>query len=195
MLGAVLDALTEPGAGDPAPSFWCATGLPTTTIDRGNVIVVGSPYLTVRYPWTTDPAEAYEILQTRGLIPLEYVGRFACDACGGSGLVQREGWRGIVPCEPCGTRGHLPHPPTVAALASWASVGFAAHDDGTPGILGAEELAGELNNGAEVRWQVAPPASVAPPGVTWPPAIEALWRGGFDVLRGHTRTTLYVAPL
>ena len=123
MLGAVLDALTVPGAGDPPPSFWCATGLPTTMIDRGNVIVVGSPYLTVRYPWVTlDPAEAYELLQARGHIPMDCRSRFVCEGCGGTGgsgtrteWSRRDGLRSSGDCSDCHGTGTLPHPPTVAA--------------------------------------------------------------------------------
>ena len=164
MLGAVLDALTVTGPGDPLPSFWCATGLPTTTVDRGNVIVVGSPYHSVRYPWIdASVTEAYELLQARGLIPMEYVGRFVCWTCGAFGSLRGDdGSDGRVVCPGCAiddTRatGHRPHPSSVADLAAWASIGFAPSDDGEhPGILGAEELMTTFDNGHRPMWTVAP---------------------------------------
>ena len=204
-LGAVLDALTEPSNGDPPPSFWCT--VPPVVIDRGAVVVVGSPYHSVRYPWaTTNPAEAWEILQARDLIPLDYRGRFVCERCNGSGLVivdRESGERDF--CDVCaeedanatgGLRavGHRPHPPTIAALAAWASLGFAASDDGAPGILGAEELMGELDPDALTRWRVTSVADVDPRYFR-SEAARRLSDAGFGWSGGGQRRTLYVPPL
>ena len=206
-LGAVLDALTEPSGGDPPPSFWCdAQGAPPVVIDRGAVVVVGSPYHSVRYPWaTTNPAEAWEILQARDLIPLEYVGRFVCERCNGKGVLHgtaTPGGRDYCDCAVpddgfvSGLRvtGHLTHPPTIAALASWASLGFAASDDGTPGILGAEELMGTLDPAALIRWRVTSVADVDPRYFR-NEAARRLSDAGFGWSGGGQRRTLYVPPL
>lgn len=199
MLGAVLDALTVPD--DPRPPLshrLTSRSTEVEVVDAG--VMVRRMGLLILYPWVTpSPAEAYELLQARGIIPMECRSRFTCERCHGSGRVVIDYDDGeTMACHLC-DNGHRPHPPTAAALASWASLGFAAGDDDADDahvtIVTAEDLARELNDGAEVRWQVAPRTSSSPPGSTWPPAIEVLWRGGLDVLRGHTRTVLYVPPL
>lgn len=121
-----------------------------------------------RVPWiTTDAAFAWEVLQTRGLIPMDYVGRFVCSTCKGWGRVR---WQVVgegrpvinagsdAPC-PCGcVRGALPrpapHPTSLPDLVSWASLGFKASDDGKhPGILGMEEIGRRTREDVWVQWQ------------------------------------------
>lgn len=110
-------------------------------------------------PWiTTDAAFAWEVLQTRGIIPDGYVGRFACRHCGGTGRVVLRNDLVDYVWVPCLCPGPLPrptpHPPSVPDLVAWASLGFAASDDGTPGIYGIEELAQRMRRDARVQWRV-----------------------------------------
>lgn len=206
-LGAVINALTVLGNGDPPPSYWCdATGLSVVVSDRGQVVVVGSPHHSVRYGWVThDPAEAWEMLQTRDLIPMDYVGRFVCEACGGRGstdVVAPGGFGFSHRCYACKGAAHLPHPPTVAALASWASLGFAASDDGSPGILGAEELAGHddfagavFSAAPPVWWRVSAPGGDEPRAYRSGSPKQALLDAGLGFRRRPTHTALYAPPL
>jgi len=194
-LGAVLDALAVPSAGDPLPSYWCnAAGVPLVVSDRGPVVAVGSPYHSVRYPWIdASPAEAYELLQARDLVPMGYVGRFVCEACGGTDYVPVDRVSGDS-CPAC-DGGHRPHPPTVAALASWASLGWAAGDDGAPGILGAEELAAATSPDAPVCWRIAQPGADAAPAYRSGSPARQLLDAGFGWWRRPTHTALVVMPL
>lgn len=201
MLGAVLDALTAPSAGDPPPSYWCGVaGVPLVVSDRGRVVSVGSPYHSVRYPWVTaNVAEAYELLQARDLVPMGYVGRFVCDPC-----AERPGVDCIGYFDCHGT-GALPHPPTVAALASWASLGFAAGDDAPDDALTiprAEALAGDEEFAGAVRldappvwWRVYPPGADASRAYPEGTARRALCDAGLGFRRMSTHTMLYVPPL
>jgi len=132
----------------------------------------------------------------RDLIPLDAASRFVCEACGGTG--QRHNWGETFGCLTCDRTGHRPHPPTVAALAPWASLGWRPTDDGHPGIAGAEEWAREIGDPRRVWWRVgAPEGSIAPgygdrspmgrlarAGLLWG------WAGG-----AADRVTLYVPPL
>lgn len=210
MLGAVLDALTVPRAGDPPPSIWCdVTDVPVVVRDSGCVVEVGSPYHGVRYPWATqDPAEALELLQARDIVPMNWRGRFVCEACGGTGGIRAGGspsepdeWDHCPDCaveDPDATGGvravgTLPHPPTVAALASWASLGFAAGDDGTPGILGIEEVVRrDAWMPAPLSWQVA---AVTLTGVTDGRVRWRLQQWGCDVRELPTSNIVRVPPL
>ena len=196
MLGAVLDALTVTG-GLPSSDWLQLRAAVLTLSAEGARIVV--PRLDgrgrradydMRYAWTTtDPAEAYELLQARGLVPMEYRPRFTCEACAARPGVDCIGY---FDCHGTGT---LPHPPTVAALASWASLGFAAGDDGAPGILGAEEWAQQLAAQPEVAWRVAPP-SPADATTRMPdhPLAQAGLGFAWDA-RIPRRITLVVPPL
>ena len=211
MLGAVLDALTVPSAGDPLPSYWCGVaGVPLVVSDRGRVVSVGSPYHSVRYPWIdASVAEAYELLQARDLVPMDYVGRFVCGACNGTGLTDANGRP-----RPAGARGGWmcachgepqAHPPTVAALASWASLGFAAGDDAPDDALTiprAEALAGDEEFAGAVRldappvwWRVYPPGADASRAYPEGTARRALCDAGLGFQRMSTHTMLYVPPL
>lgn len=108
----------------------------------------------------TSVKEAWERLETRGLIPHGYAGRFLCPLCVRFHGESRAEWSS---CGPCGrtlrTRDPAPpitHPATMPDLVAWLSLGFAPSDDGThPGILGAEELAASY--GHPVAWEVTAP--------------------------------------
>ena len=107
-------------------------------------------------PWIyPDPAEAWEVLHTRDIIPMDYRGRFVCGACDGTGItpVRNDGTRGGWLCA-CHEEA-LPHPGTLSDLVAWASIGFAARDDGSPGILAAEEMA-QASQPCPFAWKVAP---------------------------------------
>jgi hypothetical protein len=77
-----------------------------------------------------DPATAYEMLASRGLIPMEWVGSedriFVCETCSGTGH-QGSGDCSLpgscLECLVCGWAGALPHPPSLRALLGWASLG------------------------------------------------------------------------
>lgn len=85
----------------------------------------------------TDPAEAFEAITVRGVLPdswaVDVRRGWVCAMCGGDG-------NGNAPlsgaCVPCRGFGHVAHPPTIPALVAWASLGPTA-------ILRAEELARE----------------------------------------------------
>jgi hypothetical protein len=131
MLGAVLTHLTDTDADlwRPHPS---GVIVASASHVRGAWVPSGMPFITSRAWVTTNVAEAYELLQARDLVPMGYVGRFVCEACGGRGSTSvetPEGYGYAPRCLDCVGAGHRPHPPTVAALASWASLGFAAGDD------------------------------------------------------------------
>lgn len=96
----------------------------------------------------TDPAEAFETLIARGVLPDAFAGderrAFWCVHCFGRGTFFDEYAGGSVswPCEYCAPPDHdagsglCASPPTIPALVAWASLGPAA-------ILRAEELARE----------------------------------------------------
>ena len=107
----------------------------------------------------TSVAEAWEVLETRGLIPHGYVGRFVCELCD---RFHGESLATLSSCGECKrvlrTRDPAPaspHPATIPNLVAWASLGFAASDDGSPGILGHEEQAEREAHGWDVRWRIA----------------------------------------
>ena len=111
-------------------------------------------------PWIyPDPAEAWEVLHTRDIIPMDYRGQFIC------GLCERFHGEGRAEFSSCGrckrvlrTRdpaGPTSHPTTLPDLIAWASIGFAARDDGSPGILAAEEMA-LVSQPCPFAWKVAP---------------------------------------
>jgi hypothetical protein len=187
-LGAVLDALTT-WEGDAAPpSLWLTRGRFVDLAVGRCVLRSPAGGFGWRYPWTTtDPAEAWELLQARDLIPLAYVGRFVCEVCADPSAKSAR----RVEC----ANGVTPHLPTVAALASWASLGFAAHDDGTPGILGAEELAGAMSPDAPVWWRVSQPGADASQAYRSESPARRLVDAGLGWRRRATHTALYVAPL
>jgi hypothetical protein len=202
MLGVVLNALTESG-GLP-PSDWLQLRTAALTLSPTGARIV-APRLNgggrradydMRYAWTpASVAEACELLDARGLIPTGYAARFVCETCGGTGAVAaREvgpGWNAACPdCDD----GHRPHPPTIAALASWASLGFAAGDDGAPGILGAEELMGELSPGTPTRWRVTPVTDI-PTDFFRNESARRLNAAGFGWSGAGRYRTLYVPPL
>lgn len=221
-LGAVLDALTTWEGYDVPPSDRVALGGAAFGASAwSESVVMGVAGGNVEYRWiTADPAEAWERLQTIDLIPLDYRGRFVCEGCAGGGVVavgiaRLPCLRCALPCaECCGSErvggavcecvgslrqdavalGHLPHPPTVAALVSWASLGFAASDDGSPGILGAEELMGELSPGTPTRWRVTRVADI-PTNVFRNESAQRLNAAGFGWSGGGRYRTLYVPPL
>lgn len=127
---AVLQALTVA----PWPPRWPQRTLGSPSAAEGEGI-----------RWVTeDPAEAYELLSTRGLIPPEWVGapnrQFyrppsepgGCSQCRG----RVGGQPGAVTRCTCSTQHYPPHPFTVAEAAAWACLGPGA-------ILRAEELATE----------------------------------------------------
>ncbi len=154
MLGEVLDALTNERDHrhyDASPSVLLRTGATRVTTSATGVDL----WVCDEYGWsfrwrTTDPAEAWEILQARDLVPLDCRSRFVCEDCGGTGGPYVGG------CLDCNAIGHRPHPSTVAALASWASLGWAPADDGHPGIAGAEEWALAMVGVPAVWWRVGP---------------------------------------
>lgn len=199
MLGEVLDALTNERDHrhyDASPSVLLRTGATRVTTSATGVDL----WVRDEYGWsfrwrTTDPAEAWEILQARDLVPLDCRSRFVCEGCGGRGVVDATALPGyVVPCLRC-DGGHRPHPPTVAALASWASLGWRATDDGHPGIAGAEEWAREMVGVREVWWRVGP---VEASGVVLGPAHPGLARAGFGWSWSGRRpdgVTLVVPPL
>lgn len=206
MLGAVLDALTserDHRRHDALPSVLLRTGVTSVNATAEGVTLWKRDEYGWGYEWTTrDPAEAYELLQARGHVPMDYVGRFVCERCGGAGVATPKGMRGRVPCEACDTLGHRPHPPTVAELASWCSLGFAAGDDMAPGILraaalaSAEEFAGPVHLEAPpVWWRVAPPGADASAAYRVGSARRALCEAGLGFRRMSTHTMLYVPPL
>lgn len=180
MLGAVLDALTHERDHrhyDASPSVLLRTGATRVTTSATGVDL----WVRDEYGWgfrwrTTDPAEAWEILQARDLVPLDCRSRFVCEDCGGTGGPYVGG------CLDCNAIGHRPHPSTVAALASWASLGWAPADDGHPGIAGAEEWAQRFVSADGVRWRVAAAS-----------AVEAI--GGLGMTTDMSTMVLYVPPL
>lgn len=148
-LAAVLAALTDCREHEEQPSFWlsldgCRLGLVAS--DGAWFDAPRQPRApegrSVRRRWiTSDPAEAWERLQARDIIPLDYRGRFVCGSCDGTGIfpVRSDGTRGGWLCA-CHEEA-LPHPGTLPDLVAWSSLGFAARDDGSPGILATEEMA------------------------------------------------------
>lgn len=150
-LAAVLDVLVSRGPSDGAvpPSFWIDTPLVrTSALANAEGVVVVTPCGTSRYGWiTTDPSEAWERLQACDIIPLDYRGQFICASCDGD----RES---LDPCCFCGGSGAILLPPSLPALVAWASIGFAARDDGSPGILAAEEMA-QASQPCPFAWKVA----------------------------------------
>ena len=142
---------------DTDPAFWA--------VHAGDVLTLSSEGVaTDRVPlvrWITrNPAKAYEVLQTRGLIPMGYEGRF----------LHEEFILDSLSPEAGGTSGlHAvarPYPTSLPDLVAWASLGFASADDGTPGIVAAEELAALY--GYPLAWEVGP----------WPEGIGETYRPG-----------------
>lgn len=158
MLADVLAALT-----DLPVDFWRAVQSDRVVVARDAVSVLTAlPSVLAAGPvaWTVpDPAKAWEVLQTRDLIPGDYEGRFACTSCGGtSRIVLRNDLVDYfaIPCHACPGPLSRPYlrPQTLPELVSWASLGFVSSDDGQhPGILGAEELARRTRRGVQVLWR------------------------------------------
>jgi hypothetical protein len=193
MLGPALDALTNERDHrhyDASPSVLLRTGATRVTTSATGVDL----WVRDEYGWgfrwrTTDPAEAWEILQARDLVPLDCRSRFVCEDCGGTGGPYVGG------CLDCNAIGHRPHPSTVAALASWASLGWAPADDGHPGIAGAEEWALAMVGVPAVWWRVGP---VERDGVVPGRARSDLAAAGFGWSWNGRRpdgVTLVVPPL
>lgn len=207
MLGAVLAHLTDTDADlwRPHPS---GVIVASASHVRGAWVPSGMPFITSRAWVTTNVAEAYELLQARDLVPMGYVGRFVCEACGGRGSTSvetPEGYGYAPRCLDCVGAGHRPHPPTVAALASWASLGFAAGDDAPDDTLtipraealaGDEEFAGAVfSHAPPVWWRVYPPGADASRAYPEGTARRALCDAGLGFRRMSTHTMLYVPPL
>lgn len=89
---------------------------------------------------TPDPAEAYEALMSRGLVPEDPLGlrSFGCRQCAGIGAVSNVR-SGVTACSLCEGRGYRATP-EYQALYRWARMGVAQ-------ILQAEELAAEVVEG------------------------------------------------
>ena len=195
MLGPALDALTNERDHrhyDASPSVLLRTGATRVTTSATGVDL----WVRDEYGWgfrwrTTDPAEAWELLQARDLVPLDCRSRFVCEDCGGTGGPYVGG------CLDCNAIGHRPHPSTVAALASWASLGWAPADDGHPGIAGAEELAREIAPGFDAWWRVRELQHVMDTPTGADPADRLRVAGIVPVDPGLTRRVvlLYVPPL
>lgn len=190
MLCPVLDALVDWHPGEECPSKWLA--LDDVRVAFGVVAAPGGPAEGVHFVAPRQPAapegrdvrrawaipsvaEAFEVLQTRNLIPDGYVGRFVCGACGGAGTLRSlaldlaEMSRGVLagrpdPCPECDA-GVVDHPATMADLVAWASLGFAAADSvtgfdgevvaGPPGVLGMEETTARLYPDHRAVWAFA----------------------------------------
>ncbi len=125
MLGAVLDALVTRGPHDGAvpPSFWTDTpGTRCVVVVEPDIVAITTIVGTTRYGLvTTDVREAFELLQARDLVPLDCRSHFGCGDCGGMvGEAQLPDGT-FARCPGCTGLGHLPHPPTVAALVAWGS--------------------------------------------------------------------------
>lgn len=91
-------------------------------------------------PAVTEPAEAWQLLATRGLIPLAWIEdpRRGFDV-----IVEHAGWWSWEPTA-------LPHPPSVLACVLLAA--------DVPGVLTTEAIARELAGADAVRWRVLPHA-------------------------------------
>lgn len=202
MLGAVLDALTV-RHDDRAPLSERMASPDTRAEVTDAGVTLHRPGVTNGIAWvTTNVAEAYELLQARDLVPMGYVGRFVCEACRGRGYINAPAFEGpgrerfVCGCD----AGHRPHPPTVAALASWASLGFGATKDDVDDrvdVLAAEEFGREIARGALLRWRVSPPLAVTGDPRTWPAPHRALLRGGLHTIQCYdpAYVTLIVPPL
>jgi len=190
-LGPVLDALVD-SDGREVPSWWLTNRVAVVARANAHEVIIEARGHFVAWPWrTTDVAEAWEILQARDLVPLDCRARFVCARCEGTGVPGHLVDTACLDCD----GGHRPHPPTVAALASWASLGWRATDDGHPGIAGAEEWAREMVGVREVWWRVGP---VEASGVVLGPAHPGLARAGLGWSWSGRRpdgVTLTVPPL
>lgn len=170
-LAAVLAALTDCREHEEQPSFWLSLDgcrLELVASDGAWFDAPRQPRApegrSVRRRWiTTDPSEAWERLQACDLIPLDYRGQFICGVCDGvSVTVPAEiDWSEMIakgcrpdPCAACGGSGACSLPPTMPAIVAWASLGFAARDDGSPGILAAEKMA-RASQPCPFAWKVA----------------------------------------
>lgn len=124
------------GAGAPQLSFYRKVTADTAAATSSYTIT-----LPCEERWATmDAAEAYELLATRGLVPLDWVGAaervFVCEKCSGtgySGTCDCGSCNGYTECPVCEWEGALPHPPSPGALLGWASMGASM-------ILKAEEV-------------------------------------------------------
>lgn len=211
MLGPVLDALTTARRDGALPSellradgAYAAPGADGVDVRvRGGAAGHSFHWLAGAKAAVITPAEALELLQARDIVPLDYRGRWVCSACDGRRLIARPGVMFDAPCRPCRATGTLPHPPTVAALASWASLGWAQDDDRGMGVAVAEALARELDASAEVVWRVGAveasgAATQRPMVVTTadnPEVLLRLWRANISVAHRSGRVTLTVPPL
>lgn len=146
-LGDVLAALTDTAPEQWAPESYRVTSVTTRWVGRrhpprGMGVDGGVPLV------VTDPREALEILQTRGIAPEDDERRFFRCACDGKPIVTpARGGQAIPYCVRCGYYDEpsapqrpeyaVPNPQTIPDLVAWASLGTAA-------ILRAEELARDL---------------------------------------------------
>ena len=161
-LAAVLAALTDCREHEEQPAFWLSLDGCRLELVASDGAWFDAPRQSrapegrsVRRRWvTTNPAEAWERLQACDLIPMDYRGRFVCGVCDGTGIfpVRNDGTRGGWICA-CHEEA-LPHANTLPELVAWASLGFAARDDGSPGILAAEEMA-QASQPCPFAWKVA----------------------------------------
>jgi len=209
-LAAVLAALTDCREHEEQPAFWLSLDGCRLELVASDGAWFDAPRQSrapegrsVRRRWvTTNPAEAWEFLQTRGLVPMDYEGCFVCGDCHGSGTIVPDGfdWPAVVgrevtfePCVFCGGNGTRSLPLSMTDLIAWASIGFAARDDGSPGILGAEEMARATSQPCPFVWTVAP----APPwwSRVLTPNADRLRASGLSWWAAEGRVVLAVPPL
>ena len=180
-LAGVIEALTNTSPGH----YMLWSGMGAWSISgkgsRYDKDVPGRLGVAVSNPWTvTDPRDAMELLQTRGLAPEDDVRRgFWCSRCAGSGVVTVGPFdapeRGNCSVEDAdvtgGLRrvGHLPEPDTIPELVAYTSLSV-------PAILRAEELARETV--ARLRpWGCPQPERVVWRAGDRGPCDHAMWRG------------------
>jgi len=187
-LAAVLAALTDCREHEEQPSFWLSLDgcrLELVASDGAWFDAPRQPRApegrSVRRRWiTTDPAEAWEVLQACDIIPLDYRGRFVCYECERIDFADD-----IYHCNRCGREvtadGHPPqsYPPSIQDLVAWVSFGFAARDNGDGGILAMEEWAQCEYPRADIMWSVKPDLN----------------RGGRAAEIGPSRVVLVAPPL
>lgn len=112
-------------------------------------------------PWACpSPAEAWEMLQARDLIPMDYRGSFFCTVCHGVGHIQRAtatrrsgvGQPVITRsmCVACAGAGYHAHPQTLPDLVAWVSLGAEA-------IATAEALGADAHHAVPKSLRYVPP--------------------------------------
>lgn len=189
-LPAVLAALLDCRPGEETPAQWLA--MPGCALALGDIggagrqrdgarfVVPRSPNARfldpigmgrdVRRSWITrDPAEAWEILDARGLLPPEGARGFWCTPCD-SGRSDR----GFMGCPACALTGNRRAPATIPDLVAWASLGADA-------IVTAEALAVEAC--AALQRMGAPWAAAPCERVVWRVAHKIGGNTAFESLR------------